>query len=83
MIKSTNHLASPSLLIKCAGLLAPDQLERLQEQQGQEQTGGLFHFGFYVFSWFYNAGSLSRFLQVLSVINKAERGLLSFSGIHD
>lgn len=53
MIKSTIHLAFPSLLIKCAGLLAPNQLERLQEQQGQGQTGGLFLFGFFfVFSWF-------------------------------
>lgn len=62
MIKSTNHLAFPSLLIKCAGLLAPNQLELLQEQQGQEQTGGLFLYGVFVFSWF--AGSLSRLLQV-------------------
>lgn len=50
MIKSTNHLTFPSLLIKCAGLLAPNQLELLQEQQGQEQTGGLFLLGFLVFS---------------------------------
>lgn len=64
MIKSTNHLAFPSLLIKCAGLLAPNQLELLQEQQGQEQTGGLFLFGLFVFSWFCNAGSLSRLLHV-------------------
>lgn len=33
-------MAFPSLLIKQARLLAPSQLEVLQEQQGQEQTGG-------------------------------------------
>lgn len=61
MIKSTNHLAFPSLLIKCAGLLAPNQLERLQEQQGQGQTGGLFLFGFFLcLVGFYNTSSISR-----------------------
>lgn len=40
MIKSTDHLAFPAILIKCAGLLALNQLELLQEQQGQGQTGG-------------------------------------------
>ena len=42
MNKSTNHLAFPVLFITRVRLLAPNQLELLYEQQGQEQTGGLF-----------------------------------------
>lgn len=54
MIKSANRLAYPSLLIKCAGVLAPNQLELLQKQQGQKQAGGLlFLFCACVFSWFF------------------------------
>lgn len=47
MIKSTNHLAFPSLLIKCAALLAPNQLELFQEQQGQNRQVGCFSFFFF------------------------------------
>lgn len=81
MIKSTNHMASPSLLIKCVRLLACSQLEKLQEQQGQEQTGGLFFFGFFfvcVFSWLRYTGALSRLLHSqLWIRQKKKTGVLS------
>lgn len=88
MIKSTNHLAFPSLLIRRAGLLAADQLELLQEQRGRGRTGGPFLFSFlffFVFRRLGDAGSLSRRLQVLlSVMIEAERvGALFSFGIRD
>lgn len=83
MIKSTHHLAFPCLLIKCAGLLAPNQLELLQKQQGQEQTGGLFLFGFFcVYAFTVRARSVGS-SRLLSVLNKAKRGVLSSPVSHD
>lgn len=80
MIKSTHHLAFPCLLIKCAGLLAPDQLELLQKQQGQDQTGGLFLF--FMFSWFFTMQAHSvGSSRLRSVLNKAERGALSMINV--
>lgn len=74
MIKSTNHLASPSLLIKRARILAPDQLELLQKR-----IGGLLPFGFFVFSWFHSVG----YSRLLSAINYTERVRTLLSCIHD